>query len=66
MAPNGLIANLSGTAEGKPQDSGMMTDSGLLNFLQQFSFDPNGNLYASVATLHIPCGLTPQQTKTSL
>ena len=43
MAPNGLIANLFGPAEGERQDSGMMTDSGSLNFLQQFSFDPNGN-----------------------
>ena len=39
VAPNGLIANLIGPVEGKRHDSGMLADSGLLNQLQQHSFD---------------------------
>ena len=43
VAANGLIANMFGPVEGKRHDSGMLTDSGLLNKLQQHSFDSNGN-----------------------
>ena len=39
---NGLTANLFGPVEGKQHDSIMLTDSGLLNQLQQHSFDTGG------------------------
>ena len=38
VEPNGLIANLHVPVEGKRHESGMITDSGLLNQLQQYSF----------------------------
>ena len=41
VVPNGLITNLYGPVEGKRHDSGMPMDSGLLNQLQQYSFDQN-------------------------
>ena len=41
--PNGLVANLFGPVEGKRHDSGMLARSGVLNQLQQFSVDTNGN-----------------------
>ena len=47
VAPNGLIANLFGPVEGKRHDSGMLADSGLLNQLQQHSFDTGGRLLCS-------------------
>ena len=43
VTPNGMIANMYGPVEGKRHDSGMLADSGLLNLLQQYSFDTNGN-----------------------
>ena len=42
VATNGLIANLLGPVEGKPHDSGTLEDFGLLNQLQQHSFDTGG------------------------
>ena len=41
--PNGLVANLFGPVEGKSHDSRMLARSGVLNQLEQFSFDTNGN-----------------------
>ena len=41
-APNGPIANLFRPVERKRHDSGMLADSGLLNQLQQHSFDTGG------------------------
>ena len=43
VAPDGMITNMYGPVEGKRHDSGMLADSGLLNMLQQHSFDTNGN-----------------------
>ena len=42
VAPNGMIANLFGPVEGKRHDSAMLTESGLLPLLQQYSHDTNG------------------------
>ena len=42
VAPNGLIANLYGTVEGR-RDSAILARSGLLTLLQQHSVGPNGN-----------------------
>ena len=42
-APSGLVANLFGPVEGKRHDSGMLARSGVLNQLQRFSLDTNGN-----------------------
>ena len=42
-APSGLVANLFGPVEGKKHDSGMLARSGVLNQLQRFSVDTNGN-----------------------
>jgi len=44
VAPCGLIANLFGPVEGRRHDSGMLAMSGLLDKLQQHSFDPYGNI----------------------
>ena len=41
--PNGMIANLFGSIEGKRHDNGMLAVSGLLNKLQQHCYDVNGN-----------------------
>ena len=41
VAPNDLIANLYGPVEGKRHDSGMLTDSNLLNNLAVYSFNSN-------------------------
>ena len=43
VAPNGLIANLYGPVEGKRHDAGMFADSGLLDILQEHSYDTNEN-----------------------
>lgn len=43
VAPNGIIANLADPYEGRKHDSGMLTDSGLLLQLQQYSYGPNRN-----------------------
>ena len=40
--PNGLVANLFGSVEGRRHDSGMLIDSMLYPQLQQFSHAPNG------------------------
>ncbi|KAK3742549.1 hypothetical protein QZH41_017039 [Actinostola sp. cb2023] len=40
--PNGLIGNLYGPVEGRKHDAGMLADSGLLQDLQQFAFNPAG------------------------
>ena len=42
VAPNGLIANLYGPVVEKRHDSGMLTESGLLGDLQQYSYSPDG------------------------
>ena len=42
VAPNGLLASLFGTVEGKRHDSGMLVDSRLLQELSQYSFAPDG------------------------
>ena len=42
--PSGMIANLYGPVEGKRHDSAMLAMSGLLNQLQQYARDPNGNV----------------------
>ena len=41
--PNGMIANLFGPIEGKRHDCAMLRSSGVLNLLQQYSHDPQGN-----------------------
>ena len=54
VAPNGVIANLFGPVEGKRHDSGMLADSGLLNQLQQHSFDTGGGtlLFMEIQLIH--------------
>ncbi len=42
VAPNGLIANLYGPVEGRRHDAAMLVMSGLMDELEQHSFDPNG------------------------
>lgn len=60
-APNGLVANLYGPVEGRRHDSGMLARSGLLNQLQQYSFDTNGSelcIYGDPAyplSVHLQC-----------
>lgn len=44
VAPNGLIANLFGPIEGCRHDSGMLRESNLLNLLERYSHDHNGNI----------------------
>ena len=44
VAPNGLIANLSGPVEGKRHDSAMLLQSQVLPQLQNHSFDTQGNV----------------------
>lgn len=44
VAPNGIIANMYGPVEGRRHDSGMLGDSGLLNQLEQFAHNPDGNI----------------------
>nr|XP_054763769.1 uncharacterized protein LOC129270405 [Lytechinus pictus] len=44
VAANGLIANLFGPVEGRRHDCFMLRESGLLNELEQRSFDPEGNI----------------------
>ena len=44
VIPNGLIANLYGPVEGKKHDSSMLAESGLLQQLQQISYDTNGRV----------------------
>ena len=72
-APSGLVANLFGLVEGKRHDSGMSARSGVLNQLQRFSVDTNGNplcIYGDPAyplRLHLQgpfrgAGLTPIQS----
>ena len=43
VAPNGMIANLAGPYEGRKHDSGMLTDTGLMMQLQQYSHGTNRN-----------------------
>ena len=43
-APKGMIANLYGPVDGRRHDSGMLTDSNLLNELQIHSYGPTGNM----------------------
>ncbi|XP_068749237.1 uncharacterized protein [Montipora capricornis] len=43
VAPNGMIANLFGPAEGKRHDSVMLRMSGLLGQLEQYSFNQTGH-----------------------
>ena len=54
VASNGLIANLFGPVEEKRHDSGMLADSGLLNQLQQHSFDNGGGtlLFMEIQLIH--------------
>ena len=42
VAPNGLIANLFDSIEGRRHESGMLADSGFLNLMAIRSFAPNG------------------------
>ena len=42
--PNGLIANLYGSVEGKRHDSAMLAQSQVLNQLQRFSFNHHGDI----------------------
>lgn len=42
-APNGLIANLFGPVEGKRHDSAMLAMSGILDQMQQYSVNPDGD-----------------------
>ena len=44
--PNGLIANMFGTIEGRRHDSGMLTESGLLPQLEQHMTMADGNVYS--------------------
>ena len=67
-APNGLVANLYGSVEGKRHDSGMLADSALLNNLQIHSHSLNGIVhlrwYPLRQHLQAPfkgARLTPQQ-----
>jgi hypothetical protein len=57
-APNGLIASLYGPVEGKKHDSSMLMMSGLLNQLQQHSFNTNGDVLCIYGDLAYP--LRPQ------
>ena len=41
------------TVQGKRHDSGMLTDSGLLQELEQYSFSHTGDPCASIAIQHI-------------
>ena len=43
MTPNGLIANLFGSTEGRKHDAAMLRESNLLGELRQFSHSANGN-----------------------
>ena len=43
VAPNGMIANLSGPYEGRKHDYGMLNESGLLQQLQQHSYGTYAN-----------------------
>ena len=43
VSPNGLIANLFGSVEGRRHDSGMLCDSDLLTQLQHYSHSPHGD-----------------------
>ena len=69
---SGMIANLYGPVEGKRHDSAMLAMSGLLNQLQQYSHNQNGNvlcIYGDAAYplrqyMQAPFGganLTPQE-----
>ena len=42
--PTGMIAHLYGPIEGRRHDSAMLALSGLMNQLNQFSYDQNGNV----------------------
>ncbi|XP_046840374.1 uncharacterized protein LOC124434526 [Xenia sp. Carnegie-2017] len=42
--PSGMIANLYGPVEGKRHDSAMLAQSGILNMLQQCSFNMQGDI----------------------
>ena len=44
VTPSGMIANLFGPIEGKRHDSAMLMFSGLMQQLQQYSHDVNGNI----------------------
>ena len=44
LIPNGFIASLFGFVEGKRHDSDMLRESGLMNDLQNYSFDTNNSL----------------------
>ena len=62
VAPNGLVANLYGPAEGKRHDSGMLAMSGLLDALQRYSVSPYGNtlcIYGDPAYPLRPCFQAP-------
>ena len=62
VAPNGLVANLYGPAEGKRHDSGMLAMSGLLDALQRYSVSPYGNtlcIYGDPAYALRPCFQAP-------
>ena len=72
VAPNGLIENLYGPMEGKRHDAGMLRDSQLLQKLQQYSFNTQGQplcIYGDPAyplRVHLQCPfqnavLTPPQ-----
>ncbi|XP_022806314.1 uncharacterized protein LOC111343414 [Stylophora pistillata] len=41
--PNGLIANLFGPVEGRRHDAGILADSKLLDSLDQYAFNTNGD-----------------------
>ena len=43
IAPNGMIANLYGPVMGRRHDAYMLAASGVLNELEQHSFEPTGN-----------------------
>ena len=71
-APNGLIANLYGPVEGKRHDSAMLAMSGILNQMQQYSVNLEGEIlcvygdpaYPLRPHLQAPykgAGLTPDQ-----
>ena len=62
VAPNGLVANLYGPAEGKRHDSGMLAMSGLLDALQRYSVSPYGHtlcIYGYPTYPLRPCFQTP-------
>ena len=67
-----MIANLFGPVEGKRHDNAMLTESGLLPLLQQYSHDTNGRplcIYGDPAyplRIHLQAPFKAQQSSSSV